>query len=105
MFSLRTQDRELRQEGTSVTQYFNYLKKLWQELNLFNNQPWHDPTDAKICKKTLAKERIYDFLAGLNPFLDDVRGRILSLEPLPDIDEIFVDISHIFPKIRLKVGF
>ena len=92
MFSLRTQTCELLQEGTSVTQYFNYLKKLWQELDLFNNQQWHDPTDAKIYKKTLAKERIYDFLAGLNPSLDDVRGRILSLKPLPDIDEIFADV-------------
>ena len=79
MFSLRTQVCGLRQEGTSVTQCFNYLKKLWQELDLYNNQQWHDPTNAEIYKKTLPKEQIYDFLASLNPSLDDVLGRILSL--------------------------
>ena len=36
MFYLRSKARNLRQADDSVTTYFNSLKKLWQELDLFN---------------------------------------------------------------------
>ena len=36
MFALRNRARTLRQDDLSVTQYFNSLTKLWQELDLFN---------------------------------------------------------------------
>lgn len=31
------------------------------------------------------KERVFEFLNGLNCDLDDVRGRILRLKPLPNV--------------------
>lgn len=31
----------------------------------------------------LEKERVFEFLAGLNKELDEVRGQILGKEPLP----------------------
>ena len=40
------------------------------------------------------KERAYDFLAGLNPSLDEVRGRILGLKLLPVINEIFAEVHR-----------
>ena len=40
----------------------------------------------------LAKERIYDFLAGLNQDLDEVCGRILGTKLQMPIGEIFVEV-------------
>ena len=42
----------------------------------------------------LAKERVYDFLAGLNSSLYEVRGCILGLKPLLVIDEVFAEVHR-----------
>ena len=94
MFFLRTRARNLRQETSSVTTYFHSLTRLWQELDLFQNQQWHDVKDVEIYRLLLVKERTYDFLAGLNPSLDEVRGRILGIKPLPSLDEIFSEVRR-----------
>ena len=94
MFALRTKARNLRQDEGSVTSYFHSLSRLWQELDLFQQQNWHDPADAEIYRRMLAKERIYDFLAGLNTSLDEVRGRILGSKPLPSLDAIFAEVRR-----------
>ena len=60
----------------SVTQFFSMLKKLWQELDLFNICECHHPEDAIFYHKIVARECIYDFLAGLNRDLDEVRDRL-----------------------------
>ena len=94
MLHMRTWSRALRQGDSRVTQYFNSLTKLWQKLDLFSPQIWHDPKDAAIYRQILTRERIYDFLAGLDLSLDDVRGRILSTKPLPSLDVIFAEVRH-----------
>ena len=40
------------------------------------------------------KERIYDFIAGLNNDLDEVRGQLLGLKPLPLIEEVFFEVRR-----------
>ena len=63
-------------------------------MDLFNPKDWHDPKDATIYQNFLTRERTYDFLAGLDHSLDDIRGRILSVKPLPLINEIFAEIRR-----------
>ena len=94
MFHLRNHCRLLHQGDLNVTQYFNTLTKLRQELDLFNPKDWHDPKDATIYRNFLTRERTYDFLASLDRSLDDIRGRILSVKPLPLIDEIFAKVCR-----------
>lgn len=42
--------------------------------------------------KKVEKERIFEFLAGLNRDLDDVRGRILGQRPLSSTREVFAEV-------------
>ena len=42
----------------------------------------------------LENDRVYVFLAGLNRYLDEVRGRILSRKPLPSIREVFSKVRR-----------
>ena len=94
MFHLRNHCRLLHQGDLNVTQYFNTLTKLRQELDLFNPKDWHDPKDATIYRNFLTRERTYDFLASLDRSLNAIRGRILSVKPLPLIDEIFAKVCR-----------
>lgn len=77
-----------------LSNFFNNLKKLWQELYLFNQYQWNDPADVKNYHKIVTKERTYDFFAGLQLTRNDARARVLGIKPLPHIDEIFVEIRH-----------
>ena len=50
------------------------------------------------------KERIYDFLAGLNNDLDEVWGRLLGLKPLPPIEEVFSEVRREESRKRVMLG-
>ena len=92
IFHICTKSRNLRQGDLTVTQYFNNLTKLWQELYLFTPHNWSRPTDAALYRQILTRERIYDFLDGLDRSLNEIRGRILRVKLLPSLDEIFADV-------------
>ncbi|GAV79767.1 UBN2_3 domain-containing protein, partial [Cephalotus follicularis] len=51
------------------------LQMLWQELDLHYEVDWEDLEENQKFKKHLEKELLYEFLAGLNRELDEVRGR------------------------------
>ncbi|KAH9796154.1 retrovirus-related pol polyprotein from transposon RE1 [Citrus sinensis] len=104
LFELRNMARNLKQGDMDVTHYFNSLKNLWQELDLFNECEWSCIDDGARYKKLVDKDRIYDFLAGLNKELDDVRGRILGTKPLPSIREIFAEVRREESCKRVMLG-
>ena len=87
-----------------MSQYFNSLTKLWQELDFFNTCQWHDPEDAMMYRKMIEKERVYDFLGGLNQDLDEVRGRLTGMKPLLSIEEAFATVPHEETHKRVMLG-
>ena len=94
MLELRNRARNLRQGKQDVTQCFNSLIKLWQELDLFNTCEWKDPKDAVMFQETVERDQVIHFLDGLNNDLDDVRGRIASMKPLTSIEETFAVVPR-----------
>lgn len=50
----------------SVTKYFNSLKRLWQDLNLFNSYEWKSDEDYNHNKKRVEDNCIFKFLAMLS---------------------------------------
>lgn len=104
VFELRNRAKNLRQGENDVTQYYNELTKLWQELDLFRVLQWKDPDDAILYRRMVEDDRVYDFLAGLNKELDDVRGRLLGLKPLPVIEEVFAEVRREESRRRVMLG-
>ena len=74
VFELTLKLGEIRQGDDSVTKYFNSLKRLWQDLDIFNTYEWKSVDDCNHHKKIVEDSRIYKFLAGLNIEFDEVRG-------------------------------
>ena len=60
--------------------------------------------DAQQYKKIVEKDRVYQFLLGLNKDLDDVRGRILSIKPLPSVREDFSKVHREESLKKLMLG-
>ena len=77
-----------------VIHYFNIFNKLWKEIDMFNDCVLSSAQDGERYKKMVDKERIFDFLVGLNKELDEVWGRPLGTNPMPSIDEIFAEVRR-----------
>ncbi|QHN83700.1 uncharacterized protein DS421_20g706960 [Arachis hypogaea] len=78
----------------NVTKYFHTLKRVWQDLDHFNNYKWISAADAKHHQQTVKEGRIFQFLAGLNVELDEVRDRIIGRAILPSIGEVFAEVRR-----------
>ncbi|XP_024018974.1 uncharacterized protein LOC112090889 [Morus notabilis] len=85
IFRLKGILNDLHQGELNVMEYFNTLSRHWQQLDILDETTWHCAEDHKRYKEILERDRVYKFLLGLNKTLDDVRGRILSTKPLPDM--------------------
>ncbi|KAL6318406.1 hypothetical protein AAG906_041168 [Vitis piasezkii] len=77
-----------------VTKYFNSLKRLWQDLDLFNDYEWKSTEDANHNKRVVEAHWIYNFFARLNVEFDEVQGRIIGKSPLPTIGETYWKIHN-----------
>ena len=58
--------------------YYTEMLGLWQELDLSYKEEWECTGDNVQLKKKMENERVFEFLAGLNRELDDVRRRVFN---------------------------
>ncbi|EXC02059.1 hypothetical protein L484_024023 [Morus notabilis] len=67
VYEIKIKTGATKQGDKSVTEYANLLQNLWQELDHYRVIEMKCPEDATILKNFIERDRIYDFLAGLNP--------------------------------------
>ncbi|RVW16372.1 hypothetical protein CK203_067829 [Vitis vinifera] len=77
IFELTLKLGEIRQGEDNVTKYFNSLKRIWQNLDLFNTYKWKSAEDGLHHKKTMEDNRIFKFLVGLNVEFDEAIIKLL----------------------------
>lgn len=68
---------------------------------MFVQIDWDTAKIAKKYKKQVKKERIYDFLVGLVPELDEVWG---GIKPTLTIDEIFAEVRRKASRKHVMLG-
>ena len=56
----------IKQSNLSVTEYFNAMRGLWLELDDYQNFRMKSSNDAVMLQKFVERERIFEFLEGLN---------------------------------------
>lgn len=81
-----------KQRARPVTKYSNYLRGLWQQKDHYQCIQMGSKDNAVILKRFIEKERIYDFLAGLNAEFDVARVQILGKEDMSYLKETMVII-------------
>ena len=89
IYELKTMIHNTKQKNLTITTYHNTLKILWQELDLHQHFEMESTADASMLVKLFQRDRVFDFLAGLKPELDEVRSRVLGKEPLPCLSEVY----------------
>ena len=76
----------------TIAQYFSELSSLWQELDYYQDFQASCTTDATKFQKLIEKERVYDFLAGLNDIFDQIRVQVPGRDPFPSLRQAY---SHV----------
>ena len=72
-----------------MTKYFNTLKSLWQDLDMFNDYEWKCPEYCNYYMKHVESTWIFNFLVGLNMDLNEVRGGIICRRTPSTLGEVF----------------
>ncbi|KAJ9136360.1 hypothetical protein P3X46_033448 [Hevea brasiliensis] len=89
VYQIQRQIASISQENMSVTVYYTKLKKLWDELNSIDPIPSCTCGTAKYISDLFNRNKIMQFLMGLNEGYDQARNQILLLDPLPNINEVY----------------
>ncbi|XP_058214986.1 uncharacterized protein LOC131326280 [Rhododendron vialii] len=88
-FELRKRLRTLEQNHRFVAVYFADLSEAWGEFDYYQGFQTVCAVDAANWLKRMEKERVYDFLAGLDLELDPIRVQVLGRVPFPSLGEAY----------------
>ncbi|KAI3523164.1 hypothetical protein L1887_01221 [Cichorium endivia] len=83
-----------KQDGASVSAYYTKLRSLWDEISSVFTVPRCSCTGCTcgISKKLTElrdKERLYEFLLGLENEFSTIRTQILAMKPVPTLGEAY----------------
>ncbi|GAV83732.1 UBN2_3 domain-containing protein [Cephalotus follicularis] len=93
-YEICKESREMSHGGLSLAAYYSNLSHIWQQLDAYRTHRPFIPTKLVTFQKDIEKERVYDFLAGLNPDYDQVRVQVLGKDPFPTLEEAYNLIQH-----------
>ncbi|XP_019256261.1 PREDICTED: uncharacterized protein LOC109234647 [Nicotiana attenuata] len=65
-----------------------------QEIDYYQDLQAKCTDDAVLFQKLVEKERIYDFLAGLNPEYDQIRVQVLGKVPFPSLGDAYYYVQQ-----------
>ncbi|GFY92871.1 hypothetical protein Acr_08g0012670 [Actinidia rufa] len=75
-------------------QYYFALTTLWQCLDHLTDYTLVCPADTIAFQKFIDRQRVFKFLASLRVEYDQVRCRILNIDPVPSLREAFAIIQN-----------
>jgi hypothetical protein len=84
IFQIRQEIAENRQGNLTISEYYTKLKTLWDELDSSHEPIKCTSEGSKTQASREEKERVMQFLMGLNKAYSTVRGSILIMSPIPD---------------------
>ncbi|XP_075079811.1 uncharacterized protein LOC142165075 [Nicotiana tabacum] len=89
VFEIRNKIHATKQGKLTITDYYFELTGLWKAIYYYQDLQAKCINDAVLFQKLVEKERIYDFLAGLNPEYDQIRVQVLGKVPFPSLEDAY----------------
>ena len=80
---------EHKQGQQSISVYYTKLKAFWDELSSYHEVLSCSCGGLEKLKERDEKERVMQFLMGLNDSYAAIRGQILLMHPLPDTRRVY----------------
>ncbi|XP_075080586.1 uncharacterized protein LOC142166071 [Nicotiana tabacum] len=90
IYQLWAEIASLKQGTESVTSYFSKMKDLWDELDILTPLPSCDCEESRPYVEHLVRQRLLQFLMGLNESYSQVRSNILQRRPVLSVNQAYV---------------
>ena len=94
IFDLSTKVASLKQNHDSLEVFYGNLQTLWRVIDRRMPNPMKHAEDITIYNNIVQKQRLFQFLTGINDTLDKERRDILNLDPLPTLDKAIAIIRR-----------
>lgn len=85
----------ISQSTSTLATYYTKLKKCWDEISVLCSLPSCSCGAAKALSEFEEREKLIQFLTGLNHHYDHVRNQILIMEPLPSSAKAYAMVLNI----------
>lgn len=78
-----------QKKNTSIESYYTSLKKLWDELRLYQSSQKCIYTTRDLIQKYTGRDRLLEFFMGLNESYAQFHSNVLLMKPLPSVSEVY----------------
>ncbi|CAA0823525.1 Unknown protein, partial [Striga hermonthica] len=89
LFSLQKEIANIKQSTSSVVLYFTKLNRLWDECATLAPLPLCGCAKSKELLEMDSRNKLMQFLMGLNESYDSVSSQILLMDPLPNVNKAY----------------
>ncbi|XP_057518458.1 uncharacterized protein LOC130799377 [Amaranthus tricolor] len=94
IFDLNSKAANLKQDNDTIEVYYGKLNTLWKEIDRRMPNPMKCSADTTTFNSFIQRQRLYQFLAGINDNLDAERRQLLNQDPLPTIEMAYAMIRR-----------
>ncbi|KAL1308521.1 uncharacterized protein [Arachis hypogaea] len=89
VFTLNQRAFSAKQDGRTLSIYYGELIEIFGELDHRNKVSMECEKDVELYRKSIERQRVHIFLAGLDCEFDHIRGDILRKDPIPELEECY----------------
>ena len=89
VYEIKTKINSTKQGSLSLTDYYNRMNCFWLKLDHCQDIKMVYSEDVVTLTSMLDRDRIVEFLHGLNLEYDQVRAQILSKKKMPSFNELY----------------
>ncbi|KAK9668861.1 hypothetical protein RND81_13G092000 [Saponaria officinalis] len=112
LYQLRKDVIQIVQNDSSVAKYYSRLKSVWEDVRALDPLPACSCGVVSKCSCALLKKiadrenknNLIDFLMGLHPKYEALRGQILAMEPLPSVNRAFAKVHQAEVQKHISAG-
>ena len=94
IFDLSSKASAVKQNHDTIEVYFGNLNNLWKEIDQRMPNPMKCADDITLFNGFIQKQRLYQFLAGINDTFDKEMRDLLNQDTLPTLDVAYAMIRQ-----------
>ncbi|CAO2841169.1 unnamed protein product [Amaranthus hypochondriacus] len=94
IYDLSCQANAVKQKGEPLEIYYGNLTTIWKEIDRRQPNPMIHTEDMAIFNRFIQKQRLFQFLAGINESFDKEKRDLLNQDPLPTVEMAYAMIRR-----------
>ncbi|XP_057546216.1 uncharacterized protein LOC130825160 [Amaranthus tricolor] len=94
IFDLSSQANNIKQDRDPIEVFYGKLTTIWKEIDRRQPNPMKHTEDITIFNTFIQKQRLFQFLAGINDTFDKEKRDLLNQDPLPTVEIAYATIRR-----------